>query len=194
MFGAFGIASAGIRLFAMHIGAAPPQINHNKKERAMTKITLSQAPWDDSEERVWKYLLTDKLATAEQVAINCDVPLEFAQKLIAKIGTPREVFVKEVPFKTTRVVHEAAGSYVEYTDTALAMQVGGSHYKDMEVQPWQAMEAWLTPEEYRGYHKGVAIAYLAREQQKGGLDDIKKAIHHLQRLVEVTDGPTPKAD
>jgi hypothetical protein len=46
------------------------------------------------------------------------------------------------------------------------------------------MEAWLTPEEYRGYHKAVAIAYLARERQKGGDEDIKKAIHHLQRLVE----------
>jgi hypothetical protein len=161
----------------------------------VTKITLKPAPWDGSEERVWKYLLTDKLATAEQVAINCDVTVEFAQKLIDKIGTPREVFEKEaLPFKTTRVVHEAIESYVEYVDSTLSMQVGGSHYKDMAVQPWQAMEAWLTPEEYRGYHKGVAIAYLAREQQKGGLDDIKKAIHHLQRLVEVTDGTTPKAD
>ena len=69
--------------------------------------------------------------------------------------------------------------------TTLNTQVGGSHYKDMAIQPWQAMEAWLTPDEYRGYHKAVAIAYLARERDKGGIEDIKKAIHHLQRLVEV---------
>lgn len=72
--------------------------------------------------------------------------------------------------------------------SALDVQVGGSHYKDMPVQPWQALEAWLTPEEYRGYQKGVAIAYLARERSKGGTEDIKKAIHHLQRLVEVQGG------
>lgn len=69
--------------------------------------------------------------------------------------------------------------------SALDVQHGGSHYKDMDVQPWEAMEAWLTEDEYRGYHKGVAIAYLARERSKGGLEDIEKAIHHLQRLVEV---------
>ena len=40
-------------------------------------------------------------------------------------------------------------------------QVGGTHYKDMgEFQPWDVLQHWLTPEEYRGYQKGVAIAYL----------------------------------
>lgn len=65
-------------------------------------------------------------------------------------------------------------------------QVGGTHYKDMgEFQPWDVLQHWLTPEEYRGYQKGVAITYLARERQKGGDTDISKAAHHLQKLVEV---------
>lgn len=65
------------------------------------------------------------------------------------------------------------------------IQVGGDHYKDMgEYQPWDVLKAWLTPEEYRGYQKGVAIAYLARERKKGGDQDIKKAAHHLQKLIE----------
>jgi hypothetical protein len=53
-----------------------------------------------------------------------------------------------------------------------------------DFQPWDVLQHWLTPEEYRGYQKGVAIAYLARERQKGGNQDIRKAAHHLQRLVE----------
>lgn len=142
-----------------------------------TKITLAPAPWGEDEERTWGYLVRNKLATAGEVALNCDVPEPFAQGLIDRIGTPREVFVREaeeqamVEFKTART----------HTPT-LDTQVGGSHYKDMKVQPWEAMEAWMTPEEYRGYHKGVAIAYLAREQSKGGDEDIEKAIHHLQHL------------
>ena len=65
-------------------------------------------------------------------------------------------------------------------------QVGGNHYKDMgDYQPWDVLKHWLTPEEYRGYQKGVAIAYLARERSKGGAQDIAKAAHHLQKLVEV---------
>lgn len=33
--------------------------------------------------------------------------------------------------------------------------------------------------------KGTAIAYLAREQDKGGIVDIQKAGHTLQGLVEL---------
>ena len=64
------------------------------------------------------------------------------------------------------------------------LQVGGEHYRSMAVQPWDALSAWLTPEEFRGYQKGVAIAYLARERSKGGTQDIEKAMHHLMKLVE----------
>jgi len=64
------------------------------------------------------------------------------------------------------------------------LQVGGEHYRSMAVQPWDALLAWLTPEEFRGYQKGVAIAYLARERNKGGTQDIEKAMHHLMKLVE----------
>jgi hypothetical protein len=57
----------------------------------------------------------------------------------------------------------------------------------MAIAPWDAMEEWMTPEELRGYHKGVAIGYLARERAKGGSEDIAKASHHLQRLVELIE-------
>lgn len=64
-------------------------------------------------------------------------------------------------------------------------QVGGDHYRAMgDFQPWNVLKAWLTPEEYRGYQKGVVIAYLAREKAKGGDQDIAKAAHHLSKLVE----------
>jgi hypothetical protein len=66
-------------------------------------------------------------------------------------------------------------------------QIGGTHYTDMDIQPWEAMEAWLTPDEYRGYHKATAIGYLARERYKGGSDDIRKAHHHLTKLIEFLD-------
>lgn len=127
---------------------------------------------DNTEQRVWQYLLKNRQATVSDVALNCGVTPAEAQAYLDRIGSPdwREPV------------------------SALDTQVGGAHYRDMAIQPWEAMEAWLTPEEYRGYQKGVAIAYLAREQQKGGLQDIEKAIHHLQRLVEVEHGRPTKAD
>ena len=128
----------------------------------------------NEEERVWAYLLKNRQATAGEVALNCDVSLGKAEQMIARISSPN--WREEVSVDTNK------------TPSALDSQVGGAHYKDMPVQPWEALEAWLTPAEYRGYHKGVAISYLAREQSKGGMQDIQKAVHHLQRLIEMQGG------
>lgn len=64
------------------------------------------------------------------------------------------------------------------------IQIGGSHYKDMQVQPWQAMEAWMTREQFAGFLRGNAIKYLARSDYKGGLEDLQKARHYLDKLIE----------
>lgn len=70
--------------------------------------------------------------------------------------------------------------------SAIDVQEGGDHYKKLGAyQPWEVLRRWLTPEEFRGYMKGTAIAYLAREQDKGGMLDIRKAGHTLQGLVEL---------
>lgn len=73
-----------------------------------------------------------------------------------------------------------------YPVSALDTQVAGDHYKKLGAyQPWAVLKAWLTPEEFRGYMKGTAIAYLAREKDKGGMVDIEKAAHTLAALVEI---------
>lgn len=64
-------------------------------------------------------------------------------------------------------------------------QVGGDHYMNMGVQPWKAMESWMTPEEFRGFLKGNAIKYLARSNTKGGAMDVRKAGHYIEKLSEV---------
>lgn len=63
----------------------------------------------------------------------------------------------------------------------LSTQVGGDHYKKLGAyQPWEVLARWLTSDELRGFAKGTAIAYMAREREKGGIEDIEKAIHTLQ--------------
>lgn len=79
-----------------------------------------------------------------------------------------------------------AGAPVTAAGSALDVQEGGHHYKTMGAyQPWEVLRHWLTPEEFKGYMKGTAVAYLAREMQKGGMLDIRKAAHTLQGLVEI---------
>lgn len=64
-------------------------------------------------------------------------------------------------------------------------QVGGEHYVSLAVQPWDAIEAWLTPEAFQGFLHGNAIKYLARANKKGGVEDLRKAAHYIEKLIAV---------
>jgi hypothetical protein len=58
-------------------------------------------------------------------------------------------------------------------------QVGGSHYKT-NIEPWDAITDWGL-----GYLDGSAVKYLSRWHKKGGVQDLEKAVHFLQKLIEV---------
>lgn len=94
---------------------------------------------------------------------------------------------KEVGSQITDAVTIVPKPFVP-SNKADDLQVGGDHYKNMGIQPWKAMEAWMTPAEFQGFLKGNAIKYLARCNAKGGENDIKKAHHYIGKLIEVTNG------
>jgi len=62
---------------------------------------------------------------------------------------------------------------------ALSIQVGGSHYKDMKIQPFEFIHANAIP-----WAEGSVIQYLVRWRAKGGIEDVKKARHILDLLIE----------
>jgi hypothetical protein len=114
------------------------------------------------------------------------------------VGTKFKAHMSQVYMLRKQALAEAPASsepIIEYgyvndqiTDAvtqANRKQVGGDHYMNMGVQPWKAMESWMTYEEFRGFLKGNAIKYLARSNAKGGVEDVKKAGHYIEKLVEV---------
>ncbi len=59
-------------------------------------------------------------------------------------------------------------------------QISGTHYKKYgDMQPWDVVIAWNM-----GYLDGTALKYLARWRDQGGIDDLKKAIHFIEKLIE----------
>ena len=64
--------------------------------------------------------------------------------------------------------------------SALDKQVSGSHYKDKGIQPVVYILA-----NNLGFCEGNALKYITRHRQKGGADDIRKAIHYLELLLEL---------
>ena len=65
------------------------------------------------------------------------------------------------------------------TASALTTQVGGSHYKDMAIQP---MEYSMANKLDACQH--TAIKYVTRFRQKGGIQDLEKAKHVIDMLIE----------
>jgi len=74
---------------------------------------------------------------------------------------------------------------VDLTQMARDHQVGGEHYVAKDIQPWDAMESWMTEEQYKGFMLGNVIKYVARFQDKGGRNDLQKAQHYLDKCLEL---------
>lgn len=64
--------------------------------------------------------------------------------------------------------------------TALNKQEGGNHYKDMKIQPVEFITANKIP-----FIEGSVIKYVSRWRNKNGIQDLKKAIHFLELLIEL---------
>ena len=62
--------------------------------------------------------------------------------------------------------------------TAKSRQVGGEHYQ-MPIQPID----FITKNKL-GFIEGNIIKYVVRHDKKNGLEDLKKAMHYLQMLME----------
>jgi hypothetical protein len=62
-------------------------------------------------------------------------------------------------------------------------QEGGSHYKTLAIQPWDYII-----QNNLGFLEGNVIKYVTRWKEKEGLQDLQKARHFLDKLIEVNNG------
>lgn len=63
--------------------------------------------------------------------------------------------------------------------SALGTQIGGDHYKKMAIQPMEySMANGLDACQH------TAIKYITRFRDKGGVEDLRKAMHVIQMLIE----------
>jgi len=65
------------------------------------------------------------------------------------------------------------------TNKALDTQVGGSHYKDMLIQPLEYIIA-----NKLSFCEGNVVKYVSRWKNKNGIEDLRKARQYLDMLIE----------
>lgn len=65
------------------------------------------------------------------------------------------------------------------------IQIGGEHYKNMGVEPWDVVDTWPLDQRI-GYYRGGALKYIMRMGSKDEApQEIAKGKHYLEKLLEV---------
>jgi hypothetical protein len=62
-------------------------------------------------------------------------------------------------------------------------QVGGSHYKNYKIQPVE-----FIIKNNIGFVEGNIIKYILRFKEKGGVQDLEKAKHYIELLIDSSKG------
>lgn len=62
----------------------------------------------------------------------------------------------------------------------LKRQEGGSHYKNKAIQPVEYIHA-----NGMGFCEGNVVKYISRWKEKGGIQDLEKARHYLDILIQL---------
>ena len=103
---------------------------------------------EPDEERVWAYLVQNMASSAEDVAMNCDVEVAFAQWCIDRIGTPREVLTAGTvaPMEGRKDDGDKAPYHLLAPEmleaTALVLGFGAKKYS---ARNWEAGMHWSRP-------------------------------------------------
>jgi hypothetical protein len=65
------------------------------------------------------------------------------------------------------------------TNSVFYKQIGGSHYKKFAIQPSKFIN-----DNNLLFAEGNAIKYICRHRDKGGKQDLEKAIHYIEMIIE----------
>ena len=66
------------------------------------------------------------------------------------------------------------------TSSSFGTQVGGTHYQHLAIQP----NEYITKNNL-GWNEANVVKYITRWRSKGGVEDLRKARHYLDMLIEM---------
>jgi hypothetical protein len=90
----------------------------------------------------------------------------------------QQKMLKVIPMLETQTI--SIDAPLEPVSAANAIQVGGGHYQGKAIQPWDYIVS-----NRLGYLEGNVVKYVSRWRDKGGVEDLRKAQHYIQKLIEM---------
>lgn len=73
---------------------------------------------------------------------------------------------------------------VELNETKEDMVNSPPHYNNGKIECIEGIEASMDSEAFKGYLKGNCLKYLWRYEYKNGMEDLRKAMWYLEKLIE----------
>ena len=64
-------------------------------------------------------------------------------------------------------------------------QVAGTHYKDMNIEPWDVIDTWPLEQRIGAYRAGLLKYTMRMGSKDQQLQEIEKANHYAEKLAEV---------
>jgi hypothetical protein len=125
--------------------------------------------------KIKKLLITSM--SVKEIAEQVKCTPDYVYQLRLKWNKDKQV-VKRKPM--TETSQKEIDKEPKYAPTANNVQVGGTHYKTQDIQPWDAIRSWNLC-----FFAGNAVKYIARHKSKGGVEDLRKARHYLDKLIEL---------
>ena len=96
----------------------------------------------------------------------------------------REPFNQKFSKPAEAIYYEAYPWHIECSPkSSMQHQEGGSHYKDMAIQPVEFIH-----KNGLGFIEGCVVKYVSRWRRKNGVADLRKARHFLDLLIEMEEG------
>ena len=159
----------------------PKQYTKEEQEQGWAEIGAASAKKSEEHKKKWpkaKYVVEDRF---EDVFYSKGHSTSEEQEKVRKAFLDR-LNGNEEPVQP---MLNAKGIKVKHYPTpAIERQVGGSHYKDKgsSMQPWAIIDAWGLD-----FYGGNVLKYILRAKHKGGLEDLQKARHYLDKMIEDAD-------
>jgi hypothetical protein len=137
----------------------------------MSKITKKQ--------QVINHFIKHPLSTPKVVSEK------FSMALPAVYTLRKQALAQFIERQNADIPEVVAAPVIVETPQASTRQVGGDHYVEMGVQPWDVVDTW--PRDQRiGYYRGGALKYLMRMGSKDESPiEVAKGQHYIQKLLEV---------
>ena len=98
---------------------------------------------NNTDERVWAYLLKNRQATVEEVMLNCDVSRSYAEKIMSRISSPnwREEVTEGQKFDSNKLRYELLPPEL-LEEVARVLTFGAHKYS---ARNWELGMAWSRP-------------------------------------------------